>query len=80
MQLTASGEVWANTLYQLYAGLVAAHGWSATARTNPDGNEGNIVWLHLFVDALGLQPCNPTCAYQSTLIYAMLRINPSYFY
>ncbi|KJA19338.1 hypothetical protein HYPSUDRAFT_143856 [Hypholoma sublateritium FD-334 SS-4] len=55
-----TGELWANALYQVYAGLVAAHGWSPTARTNPDGKEGNIVWMHLFVDALGLQPCSPT--------------------
>ncbi|KAI9453867.1 metalloprotease [Lactarius psammicola] len=30
------------------------------ARTNPGGTEGNIVFMHLFLDALLLQPCNPT--------------------
>jgi len=54
------GEVWANILHNVYAALVSAHGWSATARTNPTGTEGNIVFLHLFIDALALQPCNPT--------------------
>ncbi|KDR76559.1 hypothetical protein GALMADRAFT_246955 [Galerina marginata CBS 339.88] len=54
------GEIWANILHNVYAALVGAHGWSATARTNPDGTEGNIVYLHLFLDALALQPCNPT--------------------
>ncbi|KAH9164614.1 Fungalysin metallopeptidase-domain-containing protein [Lactarius sanguifluus] len=54
------GEVWANMLHNVYASLVTAHGWSATARTNPGGTEGNIVFLHLFLDALLLQPCNPT--------------------
>ncbi|KAJ3514000.1 hypothetical protein NLJ89_g2625 [Agrocybe chaxingu] len=54
------GEVWANILHNVYAALVNAHGWSATARTNPNGAEGNIVFLHLFLDALTLQPCNPT--------------------
>ncbi|PPR05526.1 hypothetical protein CVT24_003269 [Panaeolus cyanescens] len=54
------GEVWANMLFNVYANLVAAHGWSATARTNPDTTEGNVVFLHLFLDALALQPCNPT--------------------
>ena len=54
------GEVWANMLHNVYAALVGAHGWSATAKTNPDGTEGNIVYLHLFLDALRLQPCNPT--------------------
>ena len=24
------------------------------------GSEGNIVYLHLFIDAFSLQPCNPT--------------------
>ncbi|KAF5351188.1 hypothetical protein D9756_008180 [Leucocoprinus leucothites] len=54
------GEAWANTLHNVYAALVSAHGWSATARTNPNGTEGNVVHLHLFLDALLLQPCNPT--------------------
>lgn len=54
------GEIWANMLHNVLAALVAAKGYSATARTNPDGTEGNIVHLHLFIDALKLQPCNPT--------------------
>ncbi|KAH8797984.1 Fungalysin metallopeptidase-domain-containing protein [Flagelloscypha sp. PMI_526] len=54
------GEVWANILYNVYAALVEQYGWSETGRTNPDGTEGNVVWLHLFLDALLLQPCNPT--------------------
>ncbi|KAH9053793.1 metalloprotease [Lactarius vividus] len=54
------GEVWANTLHNVYAALVLANGWSANALTDPTTNEGNVVWLHLFVDALLLQPCNPT--------------------
>ncbi|KAH9167272.1 Fungalysin metallopeptidase-domain-containing protein [Lactarius sanguifluus] len=59
-EVHAIGEVWANMLHNVYASLVSAHGWSATARRNPDGPEGNIVFLHLFLDALLLQPCNPT--------------------
>ncbi|KAI9434880.1 Fungalysin metallopeptidase-domain-containing protein [Lactarius indigo] len=59
-EVHAIGEVWANMLHNVYASLVSAHGWSATARTNPGGTEGNIVFLHLFLDALLLQPCNPT--------------------
>lgn len=58
---TDIGEVWANMLHNVYAGLVAAHGWTADARTNPNGTQGNVVHLHLFLDALLLQPCNPTC-------------------
>ncbi|KAI0074228.1 hypothetical protein K474DRAFT_1648272 [Panus rudis PR-1116 ss-1] len=54
------GEVWANMLHNVYAALVEAHGFSSIAHTNPSGTEGNIVYLHLFIDALPLQPCNPT--------------------
>ncbi|KAI0634676.1 Fungalysin metallopeptidase-domain-containing protein [Trametes polyzona] len=54
------GEVWANTLHNVYAALVGARGYSSTARTDPSGTAGNVVFLHLFIDALSLQPCNPT--------------------
>ncbi|KAJ6556321.1 Fungalysin metallopeptidase-domain-containing protein [Mycena capillaripes] len=54
------GEVWANLLHNVYAALVAQYGWSPDSRTNPDGTEGNIVYMHLFIDSLPLQPCNPT--------------------
>ncbi|KAK7038838.1 hypothetical protein VNI00_010468 [Paramarasmius palmivorus] len=50
----------ANILHNVYAALVSARGFSTTAKTNPNGTEGNIVHLHLFLDALALQPCNPT--------------------
>ncbi|KAK0201228.1 Fungalysin metallopeptidase-domain-containing protein [Desarmillaria ectypa] len=52
------GEVWANMLHNVYAGLVEERGWSSTAMDDPSGAEGNIVYLHLFIDALSLQPCN----------------------
>ncbi|KAF9012215.1 hypothetical protein BDZ89DRAFT_1077431 [Hymenopellis radicata] len=42
------GEVWTNILYNVYAALVGELGWSATAKTDSTGSEGNIVWLHLF--------------------------------
>ncbi|GLB39390.1 putative peptidase M36 family protein [Lyophyllum shimeji] len=54
------GEVWANMLHNVYAVLVAERGFSTTALTNPDTTEGNVVFMHLFLDALLLQPCNPT--------------------
>ncbi|KAJ3559512.1 hypothetical protein NP233_g11246 [Leucocoprinus birnbaumii] len=54
------GEIWANLLHNVYASLVGKYGWSATARTDPTGSEGNVVFLHLLIDALALQPCNPT--------------------
>ncbi|KAJ7828734.1 Fungalysin metallopeptidase-domain-containing protein [Mycena olivaceomarginata] len=53
------GEVWANMLHNVHAALVDAHGFSKTARTDPTGSEGNVVFLHLFIDSLALQPCQP---------------------
>ncbi|KAJ7703689.1 Fungalysin metallopeptidase-domain-containing protein [Mycena rosella] len=54
------GEVWANMLHNVYAELVGELGFSKTAHTDPTGTEGNVVFLHLFIDALALQPCSPT--------------------
>jgi extracellular elastinolytic metalloproteinase len=48
-------------LHNVYAALVTAHGFDAAARTTPTSTAGNAVFLHLFLDALLLQPCNPTC-------------------
>ncbi|KAJ7436197.1 Fungalysin metallopeptidase-domain-containing protein [Mycena latifolia] len=53
------GEVWANMLHNVHAALVDAHGLSKTARTDPSGSKGNVIFLHLFIDALALQPCQP---------------------
>ena len=33
--MTDVGEAWANMLHNVYAQLVAAHGFSATAKTDP---------------------------------------------
>lgn len=63
MYLSDIGEVWANMLHNVYAALVGEHGFSATAHTDPSGSEGNVVYLHLFIDSLALQPCNPTCKF-----------------
>ncbi|KAJ7918189.1 Fungalysin metallopeptidase-domain-containing protein [Mycena leptocephala] len=54
------GEVWANMLHNVYAALVGDLGFSKTAHTDATGTEGNVVFLHLFIDALPLQPCTPT--------------------
>ncbi|QRV79322.1 extracellular metalloproteinase MEP [Ceratobasidium sp. AG-Ba] len=54
-----AGEVWATIWHEIYAGLVAKLGFSAD-KNNAAGTAGNIVALHLLVDALQLQPCNPT--------------------
>jgi hypothetical protein len=59
------GEVWANILHNVYATLVARYGFDANARTDPTLQTGNAVFLHLFIDGLLLQPCNPTCEWNS---------------
>ncbi|KAJ7686637.1 Fungalysin metallopeptidase-domain-containing protein [Mycena rosella] len=56
----AIGEIWANILHNVHAALVDAGGFSQTARTDPSGSAGNVVFLHLFIDGLALQPCEPT--------------------
>ncbi len=61
MRITEIGAVWANMLHHVNATLVDKYGFSTVAMTNPDGSEGNIVFLHLLIDALALQPVNPTC-------------------
>jgi extracellular elastinolytic metalloproteinase len=47
-------------LHNVYAALVEDKGFSADKLTNPDGPEGNIIFMRLFIDSLALQPCNPT--------------------
>ncbi|KAF9521526.1 metallo proteinase 10 [Crepidotus variabilis] len=59
-QVHEIGEVWANMLHNVYAALVDTHGFSEQKLTNPDGAEGNIVFMRLFIDSLAVQPCNPT--------------------
>jgi extracellular elastinolytic metalloproteinase len=54
------GEVWANMLHQVSAALVAAHGFSNKKLTDANGKEGNIVFMRVMMDALAIQPCNPT--------------------
>ncbi|TBU38083.1 Fungalysin metallopeptidase-domain-containing protein [Dichomitus squalens] len=54
------GEVWANLLHNVYAALVAEHGFDENAHTDASGSGGNTVFLHLFIDSFSIQPCNPT--------------------
>ncbi|KAH7101038.1 Fungalysin metallopeptidase-domain-containing protein [Auriculariales sp. MPI-PUGE-AT-0066] len=59
-EVHAAGEVWANLLHNVLAALIAEYGYADDARTNPEGTGGNTIYMHLFIDALLLQPCNPT--------------------
>ncbi|CEL56171.1 hypothetical protein RSOLAG1IB_11860 [Rhizoctonia solani AG-1 IB] len=53
------GEVWALIWHEIYAALIEKHGFT-TEKNNPDLTAGNTVALHLYIDGMKLQPCNPT--------------------
>ena len=55
--------MWANMLHVVHADLVDKYGFSTNAIRDPSGLEGNVVFLHLFIDALALQPIRPTCEF-----------------
>ena len=48
-------------LHNVYAKLVADHGYAKDAMTNPIGTAGNVVFLHLLIDSFSLLPCKPDC-------------------
>ncbi|KAH7102066.1 Fungalysin metallopeptidase-domain-containing protein [Auriculariales sp. MPI-PUGE-AT-0066] len=54
------GEIWAQTLHNVHANLVREFGATLDALTNPDSEGAHSVFMRLFVDALAIQPCNPT--------------------
>ncbi|CAE6443350.1 unnamed protein product [Rhizoctonia solani] len=58
-EIHAAGEVWANIWHEIFAMFVTKYGFS-NDKNNADGTAGNIVALRLLIDALPLQPCNPT--------------------
>ncbi|KIK02174.1 hypothetical protein K443DRAFT_6348 [Laccaria amethystina LaAM-08-1] len=51
-----TGEVWANILHNIYAALISADEFSTTAKTNPDGTQGNVVFLPRRSPLTALQP------------------------
>ncbi|CAE7145092.1 unnamed protein product [Rhizoctonia solani] len=53
------GEVWALIWHEIFAELIRKLGFS-DKKNDPTGTAGNIVALHLLIDGLKLQPCNPT--------------------
>ena len=74
--ISAAGEIWANMLHNVYAALVNKYGFSSTARTNPDGREGNIVFLHLFIDGpppkTSFSPLMVICVYSDLFFILVL--------
>jgi len=59
------GEIWATALHGVLTALVSGWGFAEDRFTNSAGKAGNIVYANLFLDALKLQPCNPTSAFFS---------------
>ncbi|KAJ1328780.1 hypothetical protein BSLG_010860 [Batrachochytrium salamandrivorans] len=53
------GEIWAAMLWEVYWNLVEKYGFSANLH-DATQEQGNIIFLQLFVGALMIQPCNPT--------------------
>jgi extracellular elastinolytic metalloproteinase len=53
------GEIWATVMIELYSALVGKSGFEKDY-FNVDSTAGNVVFMHLFIDALAIQPCNPT--------------------
>ncbi|KAI0321260.1 Fungalysin metallopeptidase-domain-containing protein [Amylostereum chailletii] len=59
-EVHAIGEYWANLWHNIHAALIDEHGFADDYLTNPDADGGNVIFGHLFIDALPIQPCNPT--------------------
>ncbi|KAJ1328778.1 hypothetical protein BSLG_010756 [Batrachochytrium salamandrivorans] len=53
------GEIWAAMLWEVYWNLVEEYGFSANLH-DATQEQGNIIFLQLFVGTLMIQPCNPT--------------------
>jgi extracellular elastinolytic metalloproteinase len=47
-------------LHVLLAALADNRGWSDEALTDATGTLGNVVLMHLLMDGLSIQPCEPT--------------------
>jgi extracellular elastinolytic metalloproteinase len=58
-EVHAIGEIWATALIEVYWALVGAKGFTPNY-FDATRSEGNVVFMHLMIDALPLQPCNPT--------------------
>jgi extracellular elastinolytic metalloproteinase len=53
------GEIWATVMVEVYSALVGKSGFEKDY-FNVNSTAGNVVFMHLFIDALAIQPCNPT--------------------
>ncbi|HHH50308.1 MAG TPA: DUF11 domain-containing protein, partial [Saprospiraceae bacterium] len=67
-----TGEVWTATLWDLYWELVDVYGWDADLY---HGTGGNNIAIQLVIDAMKIQPCNPTMVDGRDAILAADEIN-----
>ncbi|KAI8895687.1 Fungalysin metallopeptidase-domain-containing protein [Globomyces pollinis-pini] len=54
------GEIWATMLFEVYWNMVDKSGFSPDFKTNANGAGGNTNFLKVLINALKMQPCNPT--------------------
>jgi extracellular elastinolytic metalloproteinase len=60
-QVHATGEIWANILYEVYWSLRAAMGGAFNDNWySGDFNSANTLMMQLVIDGMKLQPCRPT--------------------
>lgn len=48
-------------LHDVYAALVTENGFGQNFLTDATGSEGNVIFMRVLLEALLVQPCNPTC-------------------
>ncbi|QRV78696.1 extracellular metalloproteinase MEP [Ceratobasidium sp. AG-Ba] len=58
-EVHAIGECWAVIYHEIICALLQKYGYTQDG-FDTQGTGGNIVIMHLFIDAMKLQPCNPT--------------------
>ncbi|KZM24704.1 low affinity high capacity ammonium permease [Ascochyta rabiei] len=63
-EVHAIGEAWANVLYEVMWNLIDKHGKNDAAKPTFDADgvptDGKYLTMKLVIDAMALQPCNPT--------------------
>ncbi|KAH6566999.1 hypothetical protein BASA62_006379 [Batrachochytrium salamandrivorans] len=69
------GEIWATMLWEVYWNFVEEYGFSENLH-DATQEQGNIIFLQLFVGTLMIQPCDPTFA---SAHHAMLAADDVYY-
>ncbi|KAJ3385905.1 Fungalysin/Thermolysin Extracellular metalloproteinase 5 [Lobulomyces angularis] len=59
-EVHALGEIWASMLLEVYWNMVDKSGFTSRLLDDVNSGKGNSDFLQLLIDALKLQPCNPT--------------------